>query len=383
MTDSRSKTKANSAVTLNRHRGGSSSINTITNNDDTDNLSNIDAQTIINAVRDIQRAQNPLKSPWQDEMDLSSNKDLNVLRTPDKPIMTKKSVTTGRIARKNSINKNLMERSFQRSNQGQRIKYSTGGKTQKYHWSGTFRSKRNLFSNDRYRDTLYSPRDNEPNKLDNQLTNYNYYNEDFEKQKLTSKKDIFYPNSKFDSRINGDSWGDEWLDDSIDYQPTEYCNKSIEFDRFKDSDIEQNNGASPILFSDININLRRMTDVDNKNKKMYNIHLQTNDSRTNERDISYSQFTYNNSNINKEECSNPCNVKELIDSSINIEFKIRKMDNDTKKKSAIRCCYEVWYFLVSFLKNAILFLLLPVAYIIFFIYIQKKEETEKKTVTYN
>lgn len=379
MTDSRSKTKAYSTVLLNRHWGGSSSINTITNNDDTDNLSNIDAQTIINAVRDIQRAQNPSKSPRQDEMDLSSNEeDLNVLRTPNKPI-TKKSVTTGRIARKNSINKSLIERSFQRSNQGQRIKCSTGGKTQKYHWSGTFRSKRNLFSNDRYRDTLYSLQDNEPNKLDNQ--NYNYYNGDFEKQKLTSKKDIFYPNFKLDSRTNGDSWRDECLDDNVTivYQPTEYCNESIEFDRFKDSDIEQNNGALPISFSDININLRRMTDLDNKNKKMYNIHLQTNDSRTNKRDNSYSQFTYNDSNINKEECSNPCNVKELIDSSINIEFKIRKMNNDTKKKSAIRsCCYEVWYFLVSLLKNAILFLLLPAAYIIFFIYVQKKEETEKK-----
>lgn len=369
MTDSCSKTKANSTVTLNRHQRGSSS-NTITNNDDTDNLSDIDAQIIINI------AKNPLKSPWQDEMDLSSNEeDLNVLCTPDKPIITKKSVTTGRIARKNSINKNLIERSIQRSNQGQRIKCSTVGKTQKYHWSGVFRSKRNLFSKDRYRDTLYSPRDNEPNKLDNQLTNYNYYNEVFEKKKPTSKEDIFYPN-KFDSRSNDHLWGDEWLDDSIDYQPTEYCNEYIKFDRFKDSDIEQSNGELPIAFSDIHINLRRMTDVENK--KMYNI-----DSHTNERDntvISYSQFTHNNSNINKEKCSNPCNAKELIDSSINIELKTRKMDNDAKKKSAIRsCCHKIWYLLVSFLKNVILFLLLPVVYIIFFIYVQKKEETKKQS----
>lgn len=375
MTDSRSKTKANSTVALNRHRRGSSSINTITNNDDTDNLSDIDTQTIINAVRDI--AKNPLKSPWQDEKDLSTNEeDLNVLRTPDKPITMKRSVTTGRIARKNSINKNLMERSIQRSNQGQRIKCSTVGKTQKYHWSGTFRSKRNLFSKDRYRDTLYSLRDNEPNKLDDQ-PNYNYYNKDFEKKKLTSEKDIFYPNFKFDSRTNGDSWRNKWLFDDIDYQPTEYCNESIKFDRFKGSDIEQNNGMLPISFSDINVTSRRMTDVDNKNMKMCNI-----DSRTNERDntiISYSQFTYNDRNINKEEYSNICSAKELIDSSINIEIKTRKMDNDTKKKSAIRCCYKVWYFLMSLLKNAILFLLLPVVYIIFFIYVQKEEETEKET----
>lgn len=378
MTDSRSKTKANSINALNRHRRGSSSINTITINDDTDSISDIDSQTVLNAIRD-RAAKSPSKSPWKDEMDFNSNKeDSNIFRTPVRPIFTRKSVTTGRIARKNAINKDLIERSIQRSNQGQQIKFSTVGKTQKYHWSGTFhRSRRNLYFKDKYRDTLYSPRDNEPNELNDQLTNYNYYNEDFEKKKSTNKRDIFCSN-EFDSQTNSDSWKDEWIDDSIDYQPyIDICtNEFTKFDRFKDYDIEQNNDALPTAFPDININLRRMTDVDNKDKKMCNIDL-----RTKERDnatIFYSQLAHN-SNINKKECDNPCNAKESIDSSINIELNTRKMINDIKKKSVVRsCCYKAWCFLVSFLKNIILFLLLPVVYIIIFIYIQKREGSEKQ-----
>lgn len=371
MTDTRSKTKANSTVLLNRHWRDSSSINAITINDDTDN----DMQTVLNAVRDV-AAKSPAKSPWKDEMDFSSNEDLNVLlRTPVKPIITKRSVTTGRIARKNATNKNLMERSIQRSNQDQRVKFSPVGKTKKYHWSGTFHSKRNLFSKDKYSDMLYSPCDNEPNKLNDQLTNYNYYNEDFEKRKPTSKGDIFYSN-EFDSQTDGDLRKNEWIDDNIDYQSyMDICtNGCTEFDHFKNY-IEQNNGALPIA-SNVNINLRRIPDVDNKNKKMCSINL-----RTNERDnatILYSQLTYNINNINKEECSNLCSAKESIDSS-NIELNTRKIINDTKKKSAVRsCCYKAWCLLMSILKNAILFLWLPVAYIIFFIYIQKREDREKQ-----
>ncbi|XP_072755302.1 uncharacterized protein Klp10a isoform X3 [Anoplolepis gracilipes] len=371
--DSCNKTKANLIVTLNNHRRGS--CNTITINDDTDNVSDIDAQTdLLNAVKDI-AAKSPPKSAWKNEMDFSSNEeDLNVfLRTPVKPTITKKSVTTGRIARKNVINKNLIERSIQRSNQGQGIKFSTVGKTQKYHWSGTFR-KRSLFSKDGYNDTFCPPCDNETNKLNDHLTNYNYYNEDFEKKKSTSKPDIFYPN-EFNSQIKDDSWKDEWMDDSINYQPyVDICtNEFTEFDCFK-NDIEQNNGALPIAFSD-NINLRRMTDVNNKNKKMYNVDL-----CTNERDnatILYSQLAHNISNINKEECSNSCNTKESLDSSINIQLNFRKTINGTKKKFVAQSCCNKMYSLMSFLKNAILFLLLPVVYIVFFIiYVEKREDRE-------
>ncbi|XP_050466207.1 uncharacterized protein LOC126859218 isoform X3 [Cataglyphis hispanica] len=370
--DTRSKTKANSTVLLNRHWRDSSSINAITINDDTDN----DMQTVLNAVRDV-AAKSPAKSPWKDEMDFNSNEDLNVfLRTPVKPIITKRSMTTGRIARKNATNKNLMERLIQRSNQDQRVKFSPIGKTKKYHWSGTFHSKRNLFSKDKYSDMLYSPCDNEPNKLNDQLMNYKYYKEDFEKRKPTSKGDIFCSN-ELDLQTDGDLWKNEWIDDSIDYQSyMDICmNGCTEFDHFKNYDIEQNNGALPIA-SNVNINLRRIPDVDNKNKKMCNINL-----RTNERDnatILYSQLTYNIDNINKEECSNLCSAMESIDSS-NIELNIKKIINGSKKKSAVRSYYyKAWCLLMSILKNAILFLWLPVAYIIFFIYIQKREDKEKQ-----
>ncbi|XP_070166066.1 uncharacterized protein Klp10a isoform X3 [Polyergus mexicanus] len=374
--DTRSKTKANSTVMLNRHRRDSSSINTITINDDTDNVSDIDIRTVLNGVKDV-AAKSPAKSSWKDEMDFNSNEeDLNVLLcTPVKPIIAKKSMTTGRIARKNATNKNLMERSIERSNQDQRVKFSTVGKTKKYHWSGTSRNKRGLFPKDKYSDMLYSSCDNEPNKLNDKLTNYNYYNEDFKKKKPTSKRDIFYPN-EFDSQTDGDLWGNEWINDSIDYQPYMHIrtNEFTEFDHFKDYDIEQNNGALPIA-SNVNINLK--PDVDNKNKKMCNINL-----RTNERDnatLLYSQLTYNISNINKEECNNPCSAKKSIDSSTNIELNTRKMINGTKKKFAVRSyCYKAWCLLISILKNAILFLWLPMVYIIFFIYIQKREDREKQ-----
>ncbi|XP_029163470.1 kinesin-like protein KIN-14O isoform X3 [Nylanderia fulva] len=349
--DSRSKTKANSINALN-HRGGSSSINTITINDTDSTSDSTDTQTVLKTIRDI-AAESPLKSPWKDEMDFSSNEeDSNIfLHTPDKPIPTKKSVTTGRISRKNSINKNLMERLIQRPNQVQRMKFSTVGKSQKYHWSGTFRGRRNILSKDKYRDTLYSPRDNEPNELNNQLANYNYYNEDFEIKKPTSKRDIFYPN-EFNSQTNDDSWKNKWIDDSIDYQPfIDICTDEFtKFDRFKNYDIEQNNDALPTAFSDVNINLKRhlrkMTDVDNKDKKMCNIDLciHERDNATN----LYFQFPHIN-NINKEEYSNPGNARKSIDSSINkIELNTRKMNNNMKKSAVQSCCYKAWCLLFLF-----------------------------------
>lgn len=370
MTDTRSKTKANSIVTLNRHRRGSGPTNeTIVINDDT----NSDMQTLNTAEVDT-IAKNSLMSPWKDEMmlrsDFSSNdteEDSDVLpRTPVRPIITKKSMTTGRIARKNSINKGtpIIERSNQRSNPNQRIKTSTVGKKkpQRYHWSGTFRTKispKNINCS-----TYYSSRGDKLHDTANtQLMNYNYYCEDFAK-KSTNKKDIFYSN-KFDPQAIDTSWK-EWIDDSIDRHPCiDICTDNFErCNNFKDYDADRDNGASPAIFSDININLKQRKIMDNKNK----------DSRMNNSVILYSQREHDVDNVNEED-DNLFNVKKLVDPTINIKSNIRKI---TTEKSAIQLdCYKICCSMLSFMKNFILFSLLPTAYIIFFIYVQEKED--KKT----
>ncbi|KYM80039.1 Kinesin-like protein Klp10A [Atta colombica] len=212
--DTRSKTKANSIVTLNHHRRDSSPANAmIVISDDTDS----DTQTL-NTLEVNTSAENSLMSCWNNEMEFGNNfssndieKDSNVLpRTPVRPIIKKKSMTTGQNARKNSIKSTPTERSIQRFNQSQRIKGSISNKkkNQKYHWSGTFRIKTS--PKDTHCNTYYSPHKDKLYDVKNQLTNYNYYYEDFAKKKSASKEDIFNPN-KFDSQTIDDSW-EKWTD---------------------------------------------------------------------------------------------------------------------------------------------------------------------------
>jgi len=377
MTDTRSKTKANSIVTLNRHRRDSSPTNTIMINDDTDSDIQILNTTEIDSI-----VKNSLMSAWKDETELRSDfswndteEDSNVLpRTPVRSIIPKKSMTTGRIARKNSINKGtpVTERSIQRSNQSQRFKGSTIGKktSQKYHWSGTFRIKSS--PKETHCHTYYSPRKDKLHDIKSQLTNYNYYCEDFAKKKPATKRDTFHPN-KFDPQTVDDSWKEI---DSSDCQPCiDICTDNFErCNNFKDYDTDQDNGAVPAALSDININLRRKMNAGDKNKNTRDVN-----SRTNNSIILYSQLKHD-INVNKED-DNLCNDKEFINPLINIKSNSRKMINDTKEKSVVQLdCYKIWYSLLSFLKNVILFLLLPTAYIIFFVYVQEKENKKQGNI---
>ena len=372
ITDTRSKTKANSIVTLNHHRRDSSPANAmIVISDDTDS----DTQTL-NTLEVNTSAENSLKSCWNNEMEFGNNfssndieKDSNVLpRTPVRPIIKKKSMTTGQNARKNSIKSTPTERSIQRFNQSQRIKGSISNKkkTQKYHWSGTFRIKTS--PKDTHCNTYYSSHKDKLYDVKNQLTNYNYYYEDFAKKKSASKEDIFNPN-KFDSQTIDDSW-EKWTDSNASCRSyidicVNDCKRCI---NFKDYDIDQDNCGLPATFNILK--WRNMTDKSDKNKNTHDV-----DSRTDNSIILCSQH-----DISNEENSNLCNAKELVESSTNVKSKIRKTIND-KKNSAIQLdCYKIWYSLLSFLKNIILFLLLPTAYIIFFIYVQKKEDKKQDNI---
>jgi len=117
-----------------------------------------------------------------------------------------------------------------------------------------------------------------------------------------------------------------------------------------------------------------MTNAGDKNKNTRDVN-----SRTNNSIILYSQLKHD-INVNKED-DNLCNDKEFINPLINVKSNSKKMINDTKKKSAIQLdCYKIWYSLLSFLKNVILFSLLPTAYIIFFIYVQEKENKKQGNI---
>jgi len=364
MTDSHGKTKANSTIALNQLRRSSTSmINaTIIIKDDTDNISDSDAHSVLKSTSKIDMtAKNSLKSPWKDEMvsqsDLCSEQCSSVLprATPIVASNTKKkNMTPSRTVRNISIRKSpsMTERSIKKSNQSSLYKSTSKRKSSKYHWSGTFRSRKNLFRKDTYCNSVYSPHESELNEND-QLMTYDYNCENFTKEKFTGNKDIYYPN-EFGSRINDDSQK-EWIgcQPCIDICRTEFDG----FDNFnKDYDIEQNDGILPGMIFDIDRNFRPMTDIDNKDNYMYNI-----DSRANERDnatiVSRSPF-----------------VREFASSSIlspKIESTGIKNIKDIKKKSNVQSRrYRALYLLLSFFKNIFLFSLLPAVYITFFIYVQ-------------
>lgn len=348
-------------------------LNTITISDDTDSVSDIDAQSILDTVA--LPTESLLKSPWKGETDLrsccsSNEEDSNVLpRTPIvRPNCTKKSMTTGRKVKKNSINKittSALENSIQRSNRSQWVKLfaSSKKKPQKYHWSGTFRTKTSPICKDVRRSSLHSPHDIESDDND-QLTNYNYDRGNCGEKKATNNKEnIFFYSNEFDRRKN------EQIN-NISYRRYNCVDKFN--DHFKDYDIEQDNDSLSSVFSDFNINLRpRMTiDVDDKDKDAYNANLNQ------QEDIStlYSHSDYSTNNINKEECNNLRSAKGFLDSSINNELIDRKVINDTERNSTVRSrCHKWWCLLLSFIKNVVLFSLLPVTYIIFFIYVQEIE----------
>jgi len=182
-----------------------------------------------------------------------------------------------------------------------------------------------------------------------------------------SKRNIFYPN-KFDPQGTNDS--EDWIDDNIGCQPCiDICIDNYgECNNFKNYDTDQDNGALPAAFSDVNINLKqsKMTDVGDKNEDTCNI-----DSRTNNSTITCSLLDIDN--VRKKN-DNLC--KEFVEPSINI----RKIVNNTEEKSIQLNCCKIWYSLLSFLKNIILFLLLPTAYIIFFIYVQEREDKKQSII---
>ena len=95
--------------------------------------------------------------------------------------------------------------------------------------------------------------------------------------------------------------------------------------------------------------------------------------------VRQSESINHNSNIydiNKE--NNLCNAKIFANFSSNIKSNVI---NDSKKQSVIRIyCYKVWRLLLSFLKNVIFFSLLPVAYIMFFLYLKQMENKEQNDI---
>lgn len=395
MTDSHDMSKENSTVALNQpRRSSTSTVNaTITIKDDTDNnVSDNDAQSVLNASeihvtvrspwkngtasqRDLGSARrSSLKSPWKDETlrsDLSSEEDSMAFTfacaTPNvgsKNAKKKKRKKRNATACQSVLHKVPMmksppmtERTMRKQiNESPLRKSSSRSKSSKYHWSGTFRSSKNLF----HGDARYSPY--LENKGD-QLPACYYNREDYARgftEKFTADGDVHYPNA-FDSRTN-DSDGTHkerigWQS-YIDTCTNEYDGP----DNIKDYDsVLLNDGSGlPEATFDININFEsRLTDMDNEDNDTCRI-----DSRANERD---------NANVS---LHSPF-VRDFASSSAlspRIKLNGRKLMGKVEEKSNARSrCYEAWCLLLSFFKNLFLFSLLPAAYITFFIYVQGTE----------
>lgn len=395
MTDSRGKTKANSVFTLN-HRRGSSMLDTTTMiNDDTDSVSDSDAQQPVLNTNVAITAENALmRSPWKNEME--SRTDLNSYDTEeDANVIPRRSSFAGRTdptrrksapsigrkqanSRRNSIvvktapTLNMLTNSAQRPNRTSRIKWSTVGKkkSQKYHWSGTFCTRRTTNLSPRnarsIRSLDLSGHEDDPNEND-RLLSYNYNREDFGKKRSASKVDDIFLSNVFDPP---DSVENERID-NVGCQPCiDICGGAFDETDFKNYDVHRNNGSLSLF--DVDLSLRQ-TVTDNVDEKDV-VGTRDTDLYTNQPVVStlYSQFSSTVDGGNGEERDDPRGARKFVDSKIKGRLRGREVtDDDTKKKSAVRSrCYKIWCFLSTLLKNAILFLLLPATYIIFFIYVQ-------------
>lgn len=391
MTDSRGKTKANSAFTLNRHRRGSSTLDTMTiiNNDDTDNILDSDAQQPVLSMNVTGTVENAsMRSPWQDEME--SRTDFNSYDTKENENMISRTPFVGKIdstKRKKTLSSgrkhansrktettpmlNALINSTQRFSCAPRIKWTTVGKkkSQKYHWSGTFRNKkrtdlsRNL--RDQVRSLDLSSYEDVSNEKD-RLLSYNYNCDDFGK-KRSANKDATFLSNEFDQL--DDVWNKR--NDNVGCQTCIYiCGDTFDETNFKDYDVHHRNVNS--LF-DVNINPRQtVTDnVDDENVvDTHDIDLYMNQSPEMMSTLC-SQFPSTVDDSNGEERDKPCSTKKLVDSEIKSTLRDKGVTDGAKKKSVARSrCYELWCFLSTLLKNIILFLLLPATYTICFIYVQ-------------
>ncbi|XP_032668160.1 uncharacterized protein LOC116842700 isoform X3 [Odontomachus brunneus] len=393
--DSRGKTKANSVFTLNRHRRGSSTLNTTTMiNDDTDSVSDSDAQQpVLNTNVTIIAENTLMKSPWKDEMesrtDLSSydtEEDATVIpRTPfagridltrrkSAPSVGRKQVNSRRnsLVVKTTPTLNMLTNSAQRPNRTPRIKWSNVGKKkpEKYHWSGTFCTRRTMNLSSRNTHGIKSldllSCENNSNENDWLSSSYNYNCEDFGKKRSASKGDDTFLSNVFDPPDNAES---EQID-NIGCQPCiDICGDAFDETDFKDYDVHRNNGSS--LF-DVNISLRQ-TVTDNVDEEDV-VDARDIDLYMNQPVLStlYSQFSSTVDGSDGQERDDPRGARKFVDLKIKSRSRSREVtDDDTKKKSAVRSrCYKIWCLLSIVLKNAILFLLLPVTYIIFFFYVQ-------------
>lgn len=346
---------------------------TVLINDDTDSVSDSDTQPVLNTTVDM-TAKSSLKSPWKDEFisksDFSSNdseEDLNLPRKSFVKSNPKKSQTV----KKNVITKNtsVVENSAEKYNQDQWYKCSSivaGKKPQNYHSSNTTSIHTKAQASSKHQKTFYLSCDDEPDE-NNQLMNYDYNQEDFRRNEFMTgaREDTFYLND-FDlqNQINTHK---DCLMDNIDCQPYVdiFANEFDESDYLKDYDTEWENKLSSTAFSDFTMNLTQtMTDVNNSDEDTCKV-----DSRKRANTfVLCSRSTQNISNLGS--------TKEMIDFSINMASTNQKTIDNNDRKSTIRSyCNKACYFLLFLVKNIILFLVLPVTYIIFFIYIQ---ETDNK-----
>ncbi|XP_015585098.1 kinesin-like protein Klp10A isoform X3 [Cephus cinctus] len=387
--DTRAKTKANSIFTLSRtRRDSSATINTtITINDGTDSISECDVQsdsTFTLSTNEIRR-----RSPWRDEF-LSGNDSSSKSTDVDSDAGEYKTVIKSSLKKKRGSNPNVirkktfLSKSFTaKSTPANKVKKaqkergsSTLGKLRnsKYHWTGTF--------NDRVRRNVFTDSNNDlsvTESMDDYLADMISLPD--AEASLQSVDDLFYGN---DPDTEEHVFNLKRRTARVMLNSTSYT-KLNEEDSFHDDDV---------LFNPANSNPRRMTDgpcnvtvATTGYKRLSNLSSTKND-----------QFIDTTSDIFKRRNSSSKTIVDLppvtadtraftrVEDSVETSGGHGIFNNKSEegqsgtvlKRSGwfLSFCRCLWTFLLNFVKNLILLLILPGIYVGFFVYMQKHEESE-------
>lgn len=404
MTDPRGKTNKANSTTLNRHRRSSSTMLDMTMiviNDDTDSVSDGDARRrpVLNANVTVTAENTSMGSPWEDET--GSRNDFSSCDTEKEeedaivsPRTSSAFGKTDRARRKsapsdvhanNRKNNSLVGRttttpaldalinSVQRANRAPRIKWSTVGKRkpQKYHWSGTFRTRRTSLTtggnaaHHRIRPLNLSSRGDSNDRS----LNCNYSRQHFDRERRAADDNNIHRSNEFEPPDDAPHEEDMRIDNVLGC--VDVCGDMFGETDFKDYDdaVQRGDNVSLSVACDLNVHLRqRVTDHD-KDVVDAGDDLYTN--QTEDASTLCLLLSPTADGVDGEGRNDLRGAKKSVDSASMNGRSHGRRTTDGKKSAArsSRCC-KFGYSLLAFLKDVVLFLLLPATYVAFFIYVQ-------------
>lgn len=400
ITDSRTKTKANSIFTLSRSWGSSNTTlnTTITINDSANDTSDN------NVLQDTYAAnktsiKNSFNSCWKDERDCKSDTCSNYTDSETNSAHTillesnlKKRKNLSNVTLRKTVNKNSTATigycPMKANLNHQRARWSImpgKKKSPKYHWTGTFsdRSRKYKLFNDKKSKCLGSDIKKSPCGTELNITSCNNNTKVFKDKRPMANTIIFHSN---EFTMNDELKRVDKVDKPL---LNNYChlpqNRRMEdFDIFDNIKADQDNNINEDpcpnyeVLSDHNVNLRYRTTHRDDKKNVIIDNLQKNDFYASTSSASFAADNRLSTTTNEDVVS--CNIFECCRNSakcwVNSKAK-DKMSNFNKQADSPVSrpfCRRFVTFVLVVIKNIIVLSLLPTAYIAFILYVQSRQD---------